>query len=350
MIEKQALTSKIKQWGQALGFQQVGITPTDLGHTEQYLQEWLAKNYHGEMDFMHKHGLKRTRPALLEPNTRSIISLRMDYYPPAFDSEKNLQNPQQAFISRYALGRDYHKLIRKRIQKLAQKITTEIGDFGYRAYTDSAPVMEKPIAQQAGLGWIGKHSNLINSKAGSWFFLGELYTDIDLNYDAPAENHCGSCQNCIDICPTKAIVEPYIVDARRCISYLTIELKGAIPIEFRSQMGNHIYGCDDCQICCPWNKFAQTTEEKDFYPRNKLDTATLIALFAWSEPEFLKKTEGSAIRRIGHQRWLRNISIALGNSISQLETIMILKQKYASQNPLIQEHIDWAIQQLQKRM
>jgi len=350
LINKKQLSQKIKHWGSELGFQQVGISPIDLGETEKFLHQWLAKDYHGEMDFMQKHGLKRTRPALLESGTQSIISLRMDYYPPAFDSQQTLKNPQQAFISRYALGRDYHKLIRKKIQKLAQKITSEIGEFGYRAFTDSAPIMEKPIAQQAGLGWIGKHSNLINSSAGSYFFLGELYTNIDLIYDAPATNHCGSCQQCMIACPTDAIVEPYVVDARLCISYLTIELKGAIPIELRSKMGNHIYGCDDCQICCPWNRFTEITAEKDFYPRHELDQATLLKLFLWTEQEFLKNTEGSAIRRIGYQRWLRNIAVALGNSKADSETLKILNQTQENQSPLLQEHIEWAIQQLTKKI
>ena len=342
----QALALQIKHWGKSLGFQQVGITHTDLKETEQRLNDWLAKGYHGKMDFMQKHGEKRTRAAQLVEGTISIISVRMDYYPPAKDIQLLMNDPASGFVSRYALGRDYHKLIRKKLQKLALKISQEYGEFGYRAFTDSAPVMEKPIAQQAGLGWIGKHSNLINQNAGSWFFLGELYTDLPLPEDKPAINHCGTCQQCIIACPTNAIVAPYVVDARRCISYLTIELDGEIPEHLRAKMGNHIYGCDDCQSCCPWNKFATITEQTDFYPRHDLDQSTLIELFQWTEEEFLNKTAGSAIRRIGYMRWLRNIAVALGNASTSNEIIKVLKEKYSIiEDKNVKKHIDWALKQ-----
>ena len=264
---------------------------------------------------MEQHGTRRTRPAELVPGTLRVISVRMDYLPgSAAPADAVLHNPELGMISRYALGRDYHKVVRTRLQKLADQISARVGPFGYRAFTDSAPVLEKALAEKAGLGWIGKHTNLITRNAGSWFFLGELYTDLPLPVDAPASNHCGTCQACIDICPTQAIVAPYQLDARRCISYLTIELRGSIPVELRPLIGNRIYGCDDCQMVCPWNKFAQPTQEPDFAPRHGLDAPKLVELFAWSEEEFLKKTEGSAIRRIGYECWLRNIAVALGNA------------------------------------
>ena len=285
------LANQIREWGSALGFQQIGITDVDLGAAEPELQTWLAKNFHGEMDYMQKHGTKRTRPAELLPGTIRVISVRMDYLPADTSMLAALNNPQRAYISRYALGRDYHKLIRKRLQSLAEKIQTQSGASGYRVFCDSAPVMEKPLAQKAGLGWIGKHTNLINSKAGSWFFLGEIFTDLPLPTDTPvAQSHCGTCTSCIDVCPTQAIVAPYQLDARRCISYLTIELRGSIPLELRPLIGNRIYGCDDCQIFCPWNKFAKHTNEKEFHPRHRLDAAELLDVFAWSEEEFLQPT------------------------------------------------------------
>jgi epoxyqueuosine reductase len=323
----QHLTGKIRQWGTELGFQQTG--------------------YHGEMNWMAQHGQKRTRPAQLQPGTVSIISARMDYFPDAVQAESVLQNPQQAYVSRYALGRDYHKLLRKRLQQLAHRIEQAIGPFGYRVFVDSAPVMEKPIAEKAGLGWIGKHSNLIDKQTGSWFFLGEIYTDIALPADRKEHNHCGSCSSCITACPTRAIVEPYVVDARRCISYLTIELKGAIPEEFRKAMGNRIYGCDDCQLVCPWNKFMQPSGEADFQPRHHLDSATLVELFNWDEQTFLNNFAGSAIRRIGYRRWIRNIAIALGNAphTSEIVTALQHKKLEMSNDEMVLEHIDWALQQ-----
>ncbi len=338
------LSQQIKQWGMDLGFQQVGITDTHLQQAEQRLASWLAQGYHADMDYMHKHGLKRSRPALLQPDTISIISVRMDYLPEAAQEiENTLNNPVAAFISRYALGRDYHKVLRKRLQKLAQRIEQEVGIFGYRAFVDSAPVLEKAIAEKAGLGWIGKHSNIINRKAGSWFFLGEIYTSLPLAIDAKSDNHCGKCTACIGICPTQAIVAPYQVDARKCISYLTIELKGSIPVEYRPLMGNRIYGCDDCQLICPWNRFARLSTEADFNPRHNLNASHLIELFNWSEQEFLSKTEGSAIRRIGYEQWLRNIAVALGNIPTSDRITHTLVSKLLHPSELVKEHVLWAL-------
>ncbi len=340
------LASKIKQWGKELGFDAVGISDGDIDEHENHLNAWLANGMQGEMDYMHKHGRKRTQPALLVKGTKRVISARMDYAPADIKAaEKIIHKTDIGYISRYALGRDYHKVLRSRLKKLAQRIQNEIGEFGYRVFTDSAPVMEKALAEKAGLGWIGKHSNLLDSKTGSWFFLGEIYVDLPLPTDPPALNHCGSCRKCIDICPTQAIVGPYQVDARLCISYLTIELKGAIPEELRSKLGNRIYGCDDCQFVCPWNKFAQTSKEEDFTPREQLTDVKLIDLFAWTEEMFLKNTEGSAIRRIGYQSWLRNIAVSLGNSESSAEVVEALKAKLAIAEPLLKEHIIWALKQ-----
>lgn len=340
------LAQQIKQWGQELGFQQIGITDTDLPEAEAYLQNWLANDFHGEMEYMQRHGEKRSRPALLQPGTTRIISARMDYLPETASAiNQALDNPYSAYISRYALGRDYHKLMRNRLQKLADKIQNEVGDFGYRAFVDSAPVLEKALAEKAGLGWIGKHSNLINRKAGSWFFLGEIFTDLQLPVDSATENHCGTCKACLDICPTQAIVGPYQVDARRCVSYLTIELHGSIPEPLRPLLGNRIYGCDDCQLVCPWNRFAKLSAENDFHPRHKLNTQQLLDVFAWDEPEFLAKTEGSAIRRIGHQRWLRNIAVALGNALPSPLVIDALTARLAHPSELVKEHIGWALDQ-----
>lgn len=339
------LAHDIKQWGRELGFQQVGITDTDLSQAEMRLKTWLAKNYHGEMHYMESHGSKRCRPAELVPGTQRIISVRMDYLPPDPKMLENLQDKNKAYIARYAWGRDYHKVIRKRLQQLAEKITSVVGKFNYRAFVDSAPVMEKPIAEKAGLGWIGKNTNLINSKAGSWFFLGELYTDLPLPVDQPATAHCGSCQACLDICPTKAIVAPYELDARRCIAYLTIEFRGSIPVEFRHAIGNRIFGCDDCQFICPWNKFAKATQEGDFRPRHGLDSQQLVDLFEWTEDEYLSKTEGSPLRRIGYECWLRNIAIALGNAPTSTTVVNALKQKCEYPSDLVREHIAWALTQ-----
>jgi len=353
------LAKQIKDWGLELGFQQIGICDTDLAKDEKYLLKWLDQAMHGEMDYMQQHGSKRSHPAELIPGTIRVISVRMDYMPEdGEDPEAILMDPQQAYISRYATGRDYHKIIRKRLQKLAEKIAKVTGKFGYRAFTDSAPVLEKAIARNSGLGWIGKHTNLINPKAGSWFFLGEIYTDLPLPADEPfITDHCGSCTACIDICPTQAIIEPYKVDARRCISYLTIELRDSIPDEFRKDIGNRIYGCDDCQLVCPWNKFSVHSTEQDFTIRNSLDSSTLIDLFSWTEEEFLKKMEGSAIRRIGYEAWLRNIAVALGNLMRNLvenKTIdeetprnitRVLEEKKSHASELVREHIEWALLQ-----
>ena len=343
-IDFNRLARQIKQWGKALGFQQLGITDTDLTQAEQHLASWLAHGHHGEMEFMHRHGSKRTRPAELVPGTQRILSVRMDYLPDEPDPGAVLDDPARAFVSRYALGRDYHRLMRNRLQRLASQIEGVVGQFGYRAFVDSAPVMEKAIAEKAGLGWIGKHSNLLNRSAGSWFFLGELYTDLPLPVDSAVEAHCGDCEACIDCCPTRAIVAPYQVDARRCISYLTIELKGSIPEALRPLLGNRIYGCDDCQLVCPWNRFATPTSEQDFAPRQGLDTATLLELFDWSEDEFLSRTTGSAIRRIGYQRWLRNIAVALGNADPDPLVVSVLEERADFPDPMVREHVLWALQ------
>jgi epoxyqueuosine reductase len=340
------LKRDIVRWGRELGFQSVGITHIDLREDEAALAQWLTLGRHGEMDYMARHGEKRSRPDALVPGTISVISARMDYLrADAAPMQKTLDDPDRAYVSRYALGRDYHKVLRSRLQKLAKRIEGETGRFGYRVFTDSAPVLEKPLARNAGLGWIGKHTNLIDSKSGSWFFLGELYTDLPLLTDAPASDHCGTCRRCIDACPTGAIVAPYELDARLCISYLTIELHGAIPTELRSLIGNRIYGCDDCQMVCPWNKFARTTRETDFAVRHDLDRSTLVALFAWDEETFLRKTEGSPIRRIGHERWLRNIAIALGNARTSGTVLSALRSRADHPSPLVREHVAWALQQ-----
>lgn len=340
-----SLAQAIKRWGQELGFQQIGISDIDLSDHERHLLDWLAAGYHGKMTYMARHGTRRSRPAALRPGTVRVISARMDYWPPQGESPHQvLQDGNLAYISRYALGRDYHKVLRRRLQRLALRIaavTTAI--FDYRAFADSAPVLEKALAQKAGLGWIGKHSNLLHHKAGSWFFLGELYVNLPLPVDEPGSNHCGSCTACIDICPTRAIVAPYRVDARRCISYHTIELADAIPEEFRRPMGNRIYGCDDCQLICPWNRFSRPTPETDFLPRHGLDAPKLITLFSWSEAEFLRRTEGSAIRRIGHARWLRNIAVALGNAPFSKEVVQALQGRLQHSSALVREHTVWAL-------
>ena len=336
----------IRKWASELGFQQLGITDTSLDRAEARLFDWLNDGFHGEMDYMHRHGTKRSRPAELVDGTLRVISVRMDYFPPDSASiEAVLDNPALGFISRYALGRDYHKLMRKRLQQLADKITAEIGEFTYRVFVDSAPVLEKPLAEKAGLGWIGKHTNLINPNAGSWFFLGEIYTDLPLPVDSPStKSHCGTCTACIDICPTDAIVAPYQLDARRCISYLTIELQGSIPVEFRPLIGNRIYGCDDCQLVCPWNRFSTPTREADFNTRHPLDAPDLVELLLWDEPTFLRHTEGSAIRRIGYRRWLRNIAVALGNAPRSEAVIQALKSRRGL-DAMVDEHIEWALDQ-----
>jgi epoxyqueuosine reductase len=344
-VDRDALKRGIVQWGRELGFQAIGITHVDLREDEAALARWLALGRHGDMDYMARHGEKRSRPDELVPGTLSVISVRMDYLPTdAAPMQAVLDDPDAAYVSRYALGRDYHKVLRQRLQKLADRIRNDVGDFGHRVFTDSAPVLEKPLARNAGLGWIGKHTNLIDSKTGSWFFLGELYTDLPLAADMPAgSGHCGTCRRCIDACPTGAIVAPYELDARLCISYLTIELHGAIPEPLRPLIGNRIYGCDDCQMVCPWNKFAQPTREPDFAVRHGLDRASLIDVFAWTEDEFLTRTEGSPIRRIGHERWLRNVAVALGNAPTTDRVVAALCARRDDPSSLVREHVEWAL-------
>ncbi|MNF47264.1 Epoxyqueuosine reductase [compost metagenome] len=339
-----ALAQSIRDWGRELGFQQVGIAGIELDEHEAYLERWLAAGHHGEMDYMAAHGHKRSRPGELVPGTLRVISLRMDYLPGDTRMTEVLASPDKAYVSRYALGRDYHKLIRKRLQQLAERIQTAVGPFGHRAFVDSAPVLEKALAQQAGLGWIGKNTLLLNKKAGSWFFLGELYVDLPLPVDAPhTSEHCGRCQACLDICPTAAFVGPQQLDARRCISYLTIELKGPIPEELRPLIGNRVFGCDDCQLVCPWNRFARPTAQGDFQPRHNLDNSELAALFRWSEEEFLARTEGSPLRRAGYQRWLRNLAVGLGNAPSSIAVIEALRLRRDDPSELVREHVEWAL-------
>ncbi|MEO8809095.1 MAG: tRNA epoxyqueuosine(34) reductase QueG [Rhodanobacter sp.] len=338
------LASDIKRWAIELGFAEAGISGTDLGADEQHLQSWLDHGHHGEMEYMARHGTRRTRPAELEPGTQRVISVRMDYIPPGTANAWQVLNDAEAgYVSRYALGRDYHKLMRQRLQALAGRIHGVVGDFGYRAYVDSAPVLEKALARNAGLGWIGKHTVLINRRAGSYFFLGELYTDLPLKVDKPASEHCGTCTRCIEVCPTQAITGPFQLDARRCISYLTIELKGSIPEALRAPMGNRIFGCDDCQLVCPWNKFAQVTTEPDFAPRHSLDGARLVELFGWTEDEFAKRTEGMAIRRTGYEGWLRNIAVALGNAPPSAAVREALAARTNHPSAIVREHVAWAL-------
>jgi len=339
-----ALAADIKRWANELGFQQAGISAGTLSTDEAHLERWLAEGRHGAMDWMATHGTKRSRPAELVPGTLRVVSVRMDY---GVDDDAacwdTLADGSRAYVARYALGRDYHKVLRARLQKLADRIADVVGPFGYRAFVDSAPVLERALARDAGLGWIGKNTCVINTKAGSWFFLGELYTDLPLPIDEPATEHCGTCTRCIDICPTQAIVAPNVLDARRCISYLTIENPGAIPLEFRRPMGNRIFGCDDCQLVCPWNKFAQRHALPDFEPRHGLDTASLVELFAWEEEAFLRRTEGSAIRRTGHTGWLRNIAVALGNAPHSAAAVQALQSRATHPSALVREHVAWAL-------
>ena len=342
-VDHAALSREIKKWARQLGFQQVGITDTDLSRSEARFDAWLADGFHGEMDYMARHGRKRSRPEQLVPGTLRVISVGMDYLFPGDDAGAVLADRRRGFVSRYALGADYHKLMRNRLQRLARLIERTIGGFGYRAFVDSAPVLEKPLAQKAGLGWQGKHSNLVSRDGGCWFFLGELYTDLPLPVDAPGSDHCGSCSDCIEVCPTAAIVAPYRVDARRCISYLTIELQGAIPLELRPLLGNRIYGCDDCLLACPWNRFARPAAEQAFLPRNGLEGSALTELFAWSEAQFRKRLEGSPIRRIGYQRWLRNIAVALGNAPPDHSFVQALKARLDDPCELVAEHVAWAL-------
>jgi epoxyqueuosine reductase len=342
-IDGVELAARIRQWGRELGFDAVGFADTTLDAAEAELQAWLAAGFHGEMDYMASHGTKRSRPAELVTGTVSVIAARMNYLPQAVPMETVLADGMRAAISRYALGRDYHKLLRARLQKLAERIATEIGPFGHRVFTDSAPVQEVALAEKSGLGWRGKHTLLLTREAGSYFFLGEIYTDLPLPADGPQAEHCGSCRACLDVCPTQAIVAPYTVDARRCISYLTIELKGAIPEELRPLIGNRIYGCDDCQLACPWNRFARRTVETDFAVRHGLDSASLVELFAWAEEEFRARLAGSAIHRIGHERWLRNIAVALGNAPGSPEVIAALASRRDHPSELVREHVAWAL-------
>lgn len=344
--ELEQLAAEIREIGASLGFQQVGIADTELEAAQAFLDAWLEQGRHGEMQYMARHGTKRSHPEALLPGAVRVISARMDYFPesPAASREA-LDDANRAYVARYALGRDYHKVLRGRLRRLGQAIGERVGEYGYRVCVDSAPVLEKAIAEKAGLGWIGKHTNLINDKAGSWFLLGEILTDLPLPVDQPALEHCGTCRACLDACPTGAIVAPFELDARRCISYLTIELRGAIPVGLRKSMGNRIFGCDDCQIVCPWNKFAQLTEEDDFKPRHELDTAELVTLFAWDEHQWSARTQGSALRRAGYEGWLRNIAVALGNAPSAPEVIAALKRRADDPSALVREHVAWALAQ-----
>ncbi|MFM2596555.1 tRNA epoxyqueuosine(34) reductase QueG [Vibrio harveyi] len=338
------LAQQIKIWGKELGFQKVGICDVDLSEHEAALQKWLDQGYHGLMDWMARHGMMRARPNELLPGTVRVISVRMDYLPPEAKFASNLANKNHAYISRYALGRDYHKLVRKQLNKLGKLIEQEVGQFGYRPFVDSAPLLERPLAQKAGLGWTGKHSLILDKDCGSWFFLGELLIDLPLPVDEPSVDQCDKCKACITSCPTQAIVDEKVVDARRCISYLTIEFDGVIPEEFRKPMGNRIYGCDDCQLVCPWNRYAEITEQEDFHRRESFEDPDLVTMFNWDEATFLKQMEGSAIRRIGHLQWLRNISVALGNAEYSQRTIDALEAR-RGESELLDEHIEWALAQ-----
>lgn len=350
-----SLAAQIKLWGRELGFQQLGISDIDTGPHAAWLQDWLDQHYHGDMQYMERHAALRKDPASLHAGTLRVISARMDYLPADTNMVKVLQNSDQAYVSRYALGRDYHKLLRRRLQQLADRIQEHIGSFGYRAFVDSAPVLERAFAEKAGLGWIGKNTMLINKQAGSWFFLGELFTDLPLPVDAAASDHCGTCSACLTVCPTQAFVGAQVLDARRCISYLTIELRDSIPEALRPLIGNRIFGCDDCQLCCPWNKFSTPTSQTDFTPRHELDRTSLLSLFSWNEEEFERYTAGSPIRRIGYECWLRNIAVALGNALSKLpqstETataiISALTEKTRHESALVREHAQWALTQAQ---
>ena len=344
MQDLEALKASIIAWCTELGFQAAGVSDVDLETAETRLQDWLTRRFHGSMHYMERHGKKRSRPEQLVPGTVRVLSVRMDYLNDDPERAKALlDHADKAYVSRYALGRDYHKVMRGRLRTLTRRIEAEIGEFGYRVFVDSAPVLEKALAEKAGIGWIGKHTNLIDRNAGSWFFLGELYTDLPLPVDEPSTSHCGSCCACIDVCPTNAIVAPFVLDARRCISYLTIENHGPIPLEFRTAIGNRIYGCDDCQLFCPWNKFAQRSDEADFAPRHGLDDTALCALFAWDRTTFQNNTEGSAIRRLGFERWLRNIAVALGNAKTTPEVVAALKSRENDSSELVAEHVSWAL-------
>jgi epoxyqueuosine reductase len=346
-----ALARDIKAWGREIGFQAVGIADADLAAAEPRLLEWLAQGWHGEMEYMARHAALRTRPAQLAPGTLRVISCRMNYLneiPRGFEEESFSENPK-AYIAQYARGRDYHKVLRSRLQQLGERIEQAVGAFGYRVFTDSAPVMEVELAARAGLGWRGKHTLLLSREAGSWFFLGEIFCDLPLPAEAQESDHCGSCSRCIDVCPTGAIRGPYQLDARRCISYLTIEHKSAIPEALRPLIGNRVYGCDDCQLVCPWNRFAQTSDEDDFQTRNGLDSATLVQLFSWSESDFDERTRGSAIRRIGYERWLRNLAVGLGNAAGSPEVIAALRARADYPSALVREHVVWALSEHERK-
>jgi len=343
-VQEASVAERVKRWGRELGFDAIAIAGTDLAEEEARLVEWLGRGWHGEMDYMAKHGVKRARPAELVPGTLRVISARMNYRPQAAEAWSVIGAPDKAYIARYATGRDYHKVLRRRLQQLAWRIEREIGAFGHRVYTDSAPVMEVELAAKSGLGWRGKHTLLLSRDAGSYFFLGEIYTDLPLPADAPVADHCGSCSKCLDICPTRAIVEPYRVDARRCISYLTIELKGAIPLELRALIGNRVYGCDDCQLACPWNRYAEVSAEPDFRVRHGLDDAQLVDLFAWSESRFHERMAGSAIHRIGFERWSRNLAVGLGNAPRSEAVAGALRSRAGDASALVREHVAWALQ------
>ncbi|MTJ01509.1 tRNA epoxyqueuosine(34) reductase QueG [Idiomarina piscisalsi] len=343
-INYQQLANDIKRWGAELGFQKVGITDLDLSQHEATLQQWLDNGYHGEMDFMERHGMLRARPAELHPGSVRAISVRMNYLPVEAGFAKTLKDGSKGYISRYALGRDYHKLMRKRLKQLGDRIKAEFDGTDFRPFVDSAPIMERPLAEKAGLGWTGKHTLILDRDSGSWFFLGELLINLPLPVDEPVEEGCGTCTACMTICPTQAIVAPYELDARRCISYLTIELRGAIPEEFRPLIGNRIYGCDDCQLICPWNRYAQLTDEDDFSPRQELHSPQLLELWTWTEQQFLDNLQGSPIRRIGYECWLRNLAVALGNAPSDATIIEALENKTEGVTDMVQEHIDWALE------
>ncbi len=340
-----ALVAAIRRWGRELGFQAIGIADTDLADAEARLVAWLDAGRHGEMEYMARHGTTRARPAELVPGTLRVITARMNYWPKeARDAQGVLDDPRLAYVSRYALGRDYHKVLRARLQALAERIATAVGPFGYRVFTDTAPVLEVALAAKAGTGWRGKHTLLLTREAGSYFFLGEIYTDLPLPVTAPASDHCGSCSACITACPTQAIVGPYELDARRCISYLTIEHPGSIPEALRPLIGNRVYGCDDCQLACPWNRFAQAASENDFnVVRNGLDTAELVSLFAWTQGEFEQRMEGSAIRRIGYERWSRNLAVGLGNAPRDPAITAALEARADDPSPIVREHVSWAL-------
>jgi len=337
---KRQLAARAREFG----FDRIGVARVDIAADEQHLLRWLDAGFHGEMDYMGRHGLMRSRPQELAPGTIRVVSARMDYWPAdARDADVALNDPQSGYVSRYALGRDYHKVLRGALARLAKELAEEIGPFGYRVCVDSAPVLEKALARDAGLGWIGKHTNLISREAGSWFFLGEILTDLPLPEDEPASAHCGTCTACITACPTEAIVAPYRLDARRCIAYLTIEHHSAIPVELRPAIGNRIYGCDDCQLVCPWNKFAHAASHPDFKVRHGLDAARLTELFAWTEAQFEERMPGSAIYRIGYEKWLRNIAVALGNAPTSDEVIAALERRREGASVLVREHIEWAL-------